>query len=144
MSGIVEVGAKPEVDRTATAAGLLRLRPETVAALRAGKGPKGDPLPSAEVAALLAVKRTPDLLPHCHPIPVSGVDAAFRLHDDGIRGEVTVRARWKTGVEMEALAGVTVGLLCAWDMTKALEKDAHGQYPATRLEDVRVVRKEKG
>lgn len=141
---MVDVGGKPEVDREAEATGFLRLLPATVTALRAGKAPKGDPLPVAQAAALLAAKRTPELLPHCHPIPLASVDARVVVEDAGVRATCVVRARWKTGVEMEALTAVTVALLTVWDMVKSIEKDTRGQYPATRIEDVRVLRKEKG
>lgn len=146
--GIVDVGDKPEVPRRAVAAGRLTLRGETVEALRAGKVEKGDVLEAARTAALLAVKATPDLLPHCHPIPLTRADVAFALEDGeeegvgaGLEATVTVEATYRTGVEMEALTGVTVALLCAWDMVKPLEKDDDGQYPTARIEDVRVVEK---
>lgn len=141
---IVDVSAKPEVDREAEAEGFLRLRPATVAAIRAGKVAKGDPIAASQVAGLLAAKRTPDLLPHCHPIPLASADVRIAVEDAGLRATAVVRARWKTGVEMEALTAVSVALLAAWDMTKSLEKDERGQYPATCIEGLRVVRKEKG
>lgn len=150
--GIVDISGKDDVVRSATAAGRLLLRPETLQALETGKVEKGDVLEAARTAALLAVKRTPDLLPHCHPIPLTGARVAFDL-DEGEAGEageaggaglgvrVTVEATYKTGVEMEALTGVAVALLTAWDMVKPLEKDEDGQYPTARITDVRVVEK---
>ncbi len=144
--GIVDVSAKPEVVRRAVAEGTLRLRADTVAAVRDGTVPKGDVLAVARTAATLAVKNTPLLLPYCHPVPVEAVDVAFDVPDDGdaIRVRVTVQARYRTGVEMEALTGTTVALLTAWDLVKPLEKDDAGQYPDARMTDVRVVEKVKG
>lgn len=141
---IVDVGHKPSVRREAEAAGRLRLKAATVEAIRAGKLEKGDPLAMAQAAGLLAVKRTPDLLPLCHPIPLSGASLEVRATDRGVEARCVVRATHTTGVEMEALAGCAVALLTVWDMVKGLEKDERGQYPATALEDLRVVRKEKG
>jgi len=141
---MVDVSAKPVVPREATAEGHLRLKPETLAALREGRVPKGDVLATARVAAIQAVKKTPDVLPLCHPIPITGVDVRLTVLDESVHAEVTVRADYKTGVEMEALTAVTLALLTVWDMTKALEKDAQGQYPGTALTGVRVVEKRKG
>ena len=141
---MVDVGAKPVVAREATAEGLLRLRPATLEAVRGNRVPKGDVLATARVAAIQAVKKTPDVLPLCHPIPITGVDVTLEVEAEGVRARVTVKADYKTGVEMEALTAVTLALLTVWDMTKALEKDELGQYPSTRLEGVRVVEKHKG
>lgn len=139
--GIVDVGDKEDVPRRAVAAGRLALSPTTVEAIRAGKVDKGDVLAGARVAALMAVKSTPDVLPHCHPIPLTAVDVAWNLADDALEVTVAVEATYKTGVEMEALHGVTVALLVAWDMVKPLEKDEEGRYPDARIADVRVVEK---
>ncbi len=141
---MVDIGAKPDVKRRATARGEIRLRPATVRAIRAGRVEKGDPLASAEVAGLQAIKSTSQVLPHCHPIPLTSASVAFELRSDRVIASTTVEATYKTGVEMEALYGVAVALLTVWDMVKALEKDARGQYPAARIEGVRVVSKEKG
>lgn len=141
---IVDVGGKPRVRREAEARGFLALQRGTVEAIREGQVPKGDVLAVAQVAGLQAVKRTPDLLPLCHPIPLDGATVALALRDDGLECTCTARAMHTTGVEMDALTGCAVALLAAWDMVKALEKDAHGQYPTTALRDLRVVRKEKG
>lgn len=141
---MADVTAKPVVPREAAAEGFLRLRPETLAALRAGTGPKGDPFPVAKLAGILAAKKTPDLIPLCHPLPLTAIEVDAALEEEGVRVRATVRAEAKTGVEMEALAAVTAALLTVWDMTKALEKDETGNYPDTRIEGVRVVRKRKG
>jgi len=100
-------------------------------------------LATAQIAGILAVKRTPELIPLCHPIPITGVDITFDFGEDYIEVTCEVRAYYKTGVEMEALTGVTVALLAIWDMVKAVEKDEKGQYPYTRIENVHVVEKVK-
>jgi cyclic pyranopterin phosphate synthase len=141
---MIDVSAKPVVAREASAAGRLVLKPATARAVREGRIKKGDVLEVSRVAAVQAVKRTPDFLPLCHPIPVEKVTVDFSVGPSYLDAQVAVRAHWKTGVEMEALTGVCAGLLCAWDMTKYLEKDAAGQYPATRIEGLRVLTKRKG
>ncbi len=141
MARMVEVGQKPLVARTATALGRLELRPDTLKALEEARLPKGDALTTARVAAIQAVKSTPTLLPLCHPIPITGIEVDLEIDELGVQCRVRVSATYRTGVEMEALAGVTAGLLCLWDMTKQLEKDDRGQYPTTRIKDVHVVTK---
>ncbi len=142
--GMVDVSSKDIVIRTAEARGFIQLQKKTLSTLRAGTIKKGDPLVFAEAAGMLAVKRTPDLIPHCHPIPVEQVDFRFAVDDDGVDVSCTVKSRGRTGVEMEALLGVTMALNTIWDMVKYLEKDEEGQYPLTRITDVRVVGKTKG
>jgi cyclic pyranopterin phosphate synthase len=141
---MADVGAKPVVPREATAEGFVRLQAATLKALREGAAPKGDPFPVARVAGIMAAKRTPDLVPLCHPIPLTSVEVDLSLEGSGVRCRATVKAEWKTGVEMEALAAVTAALLTVWDMTKALEKDETGNYPHTAIEGVRVASKTKG
>lgn len=141
---MVDVGGKPIVSREAVAEGFLRLSSETVRAIRERKVPKGDPLAVAEVAGILAAKKTSDLIPLCHPIPLTSVSVSLEAQGEGVLARARVRAEWRTGVEMEALLAATTALLTVWDMTKALEKDESGQYPETRLEGVRVVEKRKG
>lgn len=142
-ASVVDVGGKPVVRREAIAAGDLVLSPGTLAAIREKSVKKGDPFAVAEIAGIQAAKATPTLLPLCHPIPLTAVEVRLALLDDRVSATATVRAEWRTGVEMEALAAVTVALLTVWDMTKYLEKDERGQYPATRLSNVRVVSKRK-
>jgi cyclic pyranopterin phosphate synthase len=141
---MIDISAKPVVAREATAVGRLRLKPSTLRAVRDRTIKKGDVVEVSRIAAVQAVKRTPDFLPLCHPIPVEKVTVDFDVGRDHLAVSVTVRAHWKTGVEMEALTGASAALLCAWDMTKYLEKDARGQYPATSVEGLRVVAKRKG
>lgn len=143
MSRMVEVGEKEIVRREAIAEGFLALRPGTLDAISSHAIPKGDVFEVARVAGLLAAKRTPDNLPLCHPIPLTGAEVHLIAEPSGVRARAIVTATWKTGVEMEALSAVTTALLCCWDMVKALEKDEDGQYPETRIEDVRVIKKVK-
>ena len=137
------IHAKPVVYRRAVAEGDLRLGARSRTAIGARRGPKGDALAAGELAGLLGVKRTPELIPHCHPIPLTGATVDVRSTRTGVRARVEVEAVWRTGVEMEALVGVTTALLTVWDMVKDSEKDPKGQYPSARIENVRVVEKEK-
>lgn len=141
---MVNIGSKADVHRRAVASGVIRLKPATIRAIRGRKVEKGDPLATAEVAALHAMKSVWQVLPHCHPIPITAASASFDVRADRVVATTMVEATYKTGVEMEALYGVTVALLTIWDMVKALEKDASGQYPSARIEYLRVVAKEKG
>ena len=140
---MVDVGDKPDTARRAVARGRIRLRPETVDRIREDTVDKGDVLATARVGAVQAVKHTWETIPMCHQIPITNVETAFDLGTDAVTLEVAVETTGKTGCEMEALQGVTTGLGVVWDMVKAAEKDADGQYPATAIEDVRVVAKEK-
>jgi len=144
MAKMVDISRKPDVSRRAVASGEILLRPATIRAIRAGRVEKGDPIRTAEVAALQAMKRVWEVLPHTHPIPITGASAEFAVKRDRVVVTCEVSATYKTGVEMEALYGVAVALLTIWDMVKSLEKDADGQYPSTRIANVRVVAKEKG
>lgn len=141
---MADISDKEVVHRTAEAVGRIKLRKETIAAIRKGEVKKGDPLAVAEVACVLAAKRTPEIVPLCHPLPITSVDAEFTLGDSFIEARCRVAADYKTGVEMEALTGVTAALLTLWDMVKYLEKDEAGQYPTTAITDVRVTEKSKG
>jgi cyclic pyranopterin phosphate synthase len=141
--GMVDVTFKPEVVRIAKAEGFIRLKRETIEAIRENKIPKGDVLSTANIAGILAVKKTPDLIPMCHPIPITSVSIEFNVQDNGIKVTCTVKSVGKTGVEMEALTGVSLALLTIWDMVKALEKDETGNYPHTAVEYIRVVEKVK-
>lgn len=141
--GMVDIGDKDVVERRATARGTIRLKPATIEAIRLGRVDKGDVLAVSEVAAIQAVKDTSRLLPMCHQIPITSIDVRFSLLDASVECTCTVSAYYRTGVEMEALCGVSVGLLSVWDMVKRLEKDEEGQYPDTRMMDIEVVSKHK-
>ncbi|NHN48796.1 cyclic pyranopterin monophosphate synthase MoaC [Halostella sp. JP-L12] len=140
---MVDVGDKPDSARRAVARGRIHLQPSTVDAVREDGIEKGDVLATARVGAVQAVKHTWETIPMCHQIPITNVDTEFDVEEDGIELTVAVETTGKTGCEMEALEGVTTGLNVVWDMVKAAEKDADGQYPDTGIEDVRVVSKEK-
>jgi cyclic pyranopterin phosphate synthase len=144
MARMIDIKAKPDVPRRAVARGTIRLRPRTLAAIRARRVEKGDPIAAAEIAGLQAIKSTWQTLPHCHPIPLTSAAVEFELGKDRVVCRTMVEATYKTGVEMEALYGVSVALLTVWDMVKSLEKDARGQYSSARIEGIRVVSKEKG
>jgi cyclic pyranopterin phosphate synthase len=141
---MVDVSNKPEVFREATATGKILLKPETIKLIRESKTAKGDPLYTAKIAAILAAKRCSDLVPLCHPLPLTKVDVTVQVVDNQTV-EVTplVKTKAQTGVEMEALTAVSVGLLTVWDMTKQYEKDPNGQYPSTAITDIHVVNKFK-
>ena len=141
---MVEITEKPAVGRRAVASGTIRLKETTIEAIKSGEVKKGDVLTVARVAAIQAVKETPRQIPMCHPISINGVEVAFELRSDRVRATVAVTSVGKTGVEMEALAGVSAALLNVWDMVKSREKDETGNYPSTRIEEIRVVEKRKG
>lgn len=140
---MIDVSKKDIVHREAEAEGRIYLKMDTIKAIKEGRVKKGDPLAAAEISCILAVKKTPELIPLCHPIPLTSIDVNFDLEESSLRVWCRVMADYKTGVEMEALAGVTVGLLTVWDMVKYLEKDERGQYPSTSISEVRVIEKRK-
>lgn len=141
---MVDISAKAEVSRVAVAKGRIYLRSGTLQAIREGKTLKGNVLATARVAATLAVKDTARLIPMCHPIPIGSITIDFSEGDGYIEATARVKTYGKTGVEMEALTGVSVALLTVWDMVKSAEKDENGQYPVTRIDNVHVVEKLKG
>jgi cyclic pyranopterin phosphate synthase len=141
---MIDISGKEVVHREAEAEGVINLRKETVDAIKNGEIKKGDPLQAAEIACMLAVKKTPELIPLCHPIPITSINTEFELGDDSVTARCRVVADYRTGVEMETLAGVTAALLTVWDMVKYLEKDEGGQYPTTTITGIRVLEKTKG
>ena len=124
MSGMVDVSDKPATDRTACAEGILTCRPETLAEVRAGTAPKARAVETAELAGVMAAKRTADLIPLCHPLPLTKVAVTIEPDDalPGFRVRSEVRAHGPTGVEMEALAAVSVACLTLFDMLKAIDR----------------------
>ena len=134
---MVDVTAKDVTARTATARGRVEVSAEVVALLRDGTVPKGDVIATARIAGIMAAKRTPDLVPLCHPVAVGGVDVDLVVHDDAVAITATVRTADRTGVEMEALTAVSVAALTVVDMVKAVDK-------AARITDVEVVAKVGG
>ncbi|MDI9642306.1 MAG: cyclic pyranopterin monophosphate synthase MoaC [Archaeoglobales archaeon] len=140
---MVDVSNKEEVLRIAIAEGFIRLKRETIEAILNEKVVKGDVLATANIAGVLAVKKTPEIIPMCHPIPITSISLDFSVEKEGIRVRCMVKAIAKTGVEMEAITGVSVALLTIWDMVKSLEKDESGNYPSTCIENVKVLEKVK-
>jgi cyclic pyranopterin phosphate synthase len=134
---MVDVGAKAVSARTAVAAGRVLISSEVVALLRGDGVPKGDALGVARIAGIMAAKRTPDLVPLCHPIALSGVTVDLSVLDDAVEVTATVTTADRTGVEMEALTAVSVAGLALVDMVKAVDK-------AAVITDVRLLRKEGG
>ncbi|MEV4252422.1 cyclic pyranopterin monophosphate synthase MoaC [Spirillospora sp. NPDC049652] len=134
---MVDVSAKSVTTRTATATGFVQLSPACVSALRAGAVPKGDALSVARIAGIMGAKRTPDLVPLCHPIALHGVEVELVVEDEGVAIEALVRTADRTGVEMEALTAVTVAALALIDMVKAVD-------PAAVITNVRVDEKTGG
>jgi cyclic pyranopterin phosphate synthase len=141
---MVDVSGKAETFREATATGKIRLKPATVNLIREGKIAKGDPLYTAKIAGVLAAKKTSELIPLCHQLPLTSVEVEAKIVEKTtVEVTATVKTKAQTGVEMEALAAASVGLLTIWDMVKQYEKDAAGQYPNTAIDDIHVVRKLK-
>ena len=141
---MVDVSGKAEVFREATAKGRIRLKPETVNLIREEKIAKGSPLYTAKIAGVLAAKKTSELVPLCHPLPLTSVEVEAEIVEKtAVEVTATVKTRAQTGVEMEALTAVSVGLLTVWDMVKQYEKDTAGQYPNTAIENIHVVKKMK-
>jgi cyclic pyranopterin phosphate synthase len=136
---MVDVGDKPETARVAAAKGELVTALETLDVLEHGEAPKGDPLVIAQIAGIQAAKRTAELIPLCHQLPLSRVDVWLEIDRDlpGIRAEAEARITARTGVEMEALTAVTVALLTVYDMLKAVDR-------SMRIDNVRVTRKSGG
>jgi len=136
---MVDVGFKDPSERIAIAKGQIVLKPETVALIRAGSMKKGDVLTVAQIAGIQAAKKTSELIPLCHPLPINQISVILTLDDDlpGVRIEATVKTYGKTGVEMEALTAVSVAALTVYDMIKAVEKTA-------LIENIRLSEKRGG
>ncbi|WP_373488458.1 cyclic pyranopterin monophosphate synthase MoaC [Blastomonas sp.] len=119
---MVDVSSKPDTMREAVAEGVIAMQPPVIAAIKAGDIKKGDVLGTARIAGIMAAKRTSDLIPLCHPLPISSVSVDFNYVETGIHVETKVRTSGKTGVEMEALTAASIALLTIYDMAKALDK----------------------
>jgi len=134
---MVDVTEKPVTKRTATASGFVKMQPDTINAIRERRTPKGDPLETARLAGIMAAKQTSNLIPLCHPLPISHADVQAEVKDNGIALVSTVTTDGKTGVEMEALTAVSVAALTIYDMCKALDK-------AIEISDIRLESKTGG
>ncbi len=136
---MVDVGSKDVTDREARASGRIRMEPATMTVLLGGSAPKGDVLAVARIAGIQAAKKTPDLIPLCHVLPLTGCEVAFRPEPETstLHVEATVRCKGRTGVEMEALVAVSTACLTVYDMLKAIDR-------GMTIEDVRLVSKSGG
>ena len=143
IDAIVDITNKKDTVRIATASGNLRLNEKSIDAIRNKSVKKGDVIEASTVAAIQAVKETPRIIPHCHPIPLQACDVNWNIENDLLRCTVTVKATYKTGIEMEAITGVCAGLLCALDMVKSFEKDEQGLYPETTIDEIKIIDKVK-
>lgn len=136
---MVDVSEKSETDRVAVAAGRVKVNAETFALIKSGGMKKGDVLGTAQIAGIMGAKKTPDIIPMCHPIMLSGVDIDFELNEAELSVEITATAKCTgaTGVEMEALTAVSVAALTVYDMCKAVQKDME-------ITDIRLLKKSGG
>ena len=134
---MVDVADRPQTPREAVAEGFIRMEPAVLALVLEGRAAKGDVLAVARVAAIQAAKRTGDLIPLCHPLPLDGVDVRFEVHDAGVRVEATARCTGRTGVEMEALTACSVAGLTVIDMLKAIDR-------TLQIDGVRLLAKSGG
>ncbi len=141
---MIDISEKDSILRIATASGKIYLKNETIERIKNNDIRKGDVFTIAKIAAINAVKKVPDLIPLCHPIPISSIDIDFDYEGENtIIVKCTVKSISKTGVEMEALMGVNIALLNIWDVVKMYEKDSKGQYPITAITEVKVDEKIK-
>lgn len=136
-AAMVDVSAKPETDRTATARVRVLMRPATLAMIREGTAKKGDVLGVARVAGIMAAKRTSELIPLCHPIPINAVTLELSAEHEAVEIAATVRTRGQTGVEMEALTAASVAALTVYDMCKSVDR-------GMRIDALRLVHKAGG
>ncbi len=134
---MVDVSAKAETSREATAKGRVIMRPETLALIAAGGAPKGDVLAAARMAGIMAAKQTASLIPLCHPLPLASVSVDLTLNETGVDIAATVRTTGRTGVEMEALTAVSIAALTIYDMVKAVDR-------GMSIEAIRIVAKSGG
>ena len=134
---MVDVSAKPVTQRTAEASARVLMSKETVAAIRQRQTPKGDPIEATRLAGIMGAKRTAELIPLCHPLPISHVEVSISLSEDGAEIAATVSTSAQTGVEMEALTAASVAALTLYDMCKAIEK-------GIVITDIRLERKSGG
>ncbi|NHI94413.1 MAG: cyclic pyranopterin monophosphate synthase MoaC [Candidatus Lokiarchaeota archaeon] len=142
---MIDISEKKDSLRIAIAEGKIKLKKSTIKLIKENKIKKGDVLSNGELAAINAVKKTPDFIFLAHPIPIMGIEVNFEIDLDNafIKARVEVKSQGKTGVELEAILGVQIALLTIWDMTKYVEKDKDGQYPETEIVEVKVIKKIK-
>lgn len=143
VRGMIDISSKEIIKRTARVSGEIILNTTSIAAIKDGTNPKGDVLENAKLAAVHAVKKTPDLVFLAHPIRITSVKVDFELLDDRVKCMVEVNTIEKTGVEIEAMAGVMNALLAIFDLSKRYEKDDFGQYLTTKIVNIEVIEKIK-
>ncbi|MEB2792956.1 MAG: cyclic pyranopterin monophosphate synthase MoaC [Caldisphaeraceae archaeon] len=144
MVHMIDVTEKPVVYREATASGEIKLKKETIKRIVDHEVEKGDVASVASVAAIMMAKDASKIIPLAHPLPITGVNVDISYNEESVKVLVRVKTKAETGVEMDALAGVMAALLSIWDMVKAYEKDENGQYPETKIFNVKVESKIKG
>lgn len=140
---MVDISEKKDVLRIARAEGFIKLKTQTIEAIKKDTIAKGNVLAVSRTAGIMGAKRTSELIPMCHPIPVTSITVDFDILPHGIKAISEVKTQGKTGVEMEALTAVSIALLTVWDMVKSMEKDESGNYPGTAIENIRVMEKIK-
>ena len=141
---MIDITEKKIVSREAIASGKIFLKKETIKKIKNKQIEKGDVLETARIAGINAVKQTQLLIPHCHQIPINFAGLEFNFSNNFVEAICTAKAEAKTGLEMEALVGVSICLNTIWDMVKYLEKNRAGQYPTTRITEIKIVKKVKG
>jgi cyclic pyranopterin phosphate synthase len=142
---MVDISEKPEVFREATATGIIKLKQKTIRLIKEGKIAKGDPLYTAKIAGILAAKKTSEIIPLCHPLPLTNVQIETKILDNStLQVSSTIKTNAQTGIEMEALVATAMSLLTIWDMVKQYEKNSKGQYPFTVIRNIQVAKKVKG
>ncbi len=140
---MVDISDKGDVVRIARAEGFIKLKEETLKAIEDDSVSKGNVFATARIAGIMAGKKTHEIIPLCHQIPITSISVDFSVEKDGVRAVVEVKSVGKTGVEMEAITATSVALLTIWDMVKSLEKDETGNYPHTEIRSIRVTEKRK-
>ncbi|BDB97707.1 cyclic pyranopterin monophosphate synthase MoaC [Saccharolobus caldissimus] len=140
---MIDVSNKTITLREAEAEGFIKLKKETIQKIIENEIEKGNVISIAKTAGILAAKKTSELIPLCHLIPLENVEIDIKIEDEGLRVISKVKAHYKTGVEMEALVATAIALLTIWDMVKKYEKDDKGQYPYTLIKEIKVINKIK-
>ena len=141
---MIDITDKKNIFRTAKASGKIILKEETIQRIKNNQVQKGDVFTIAKIAAINGVKKVSDLIPLCHPIPINHISIEYKIEDHkSISVCCIVKSYAKTGVEMEALTGVSIALLNIWDVVKMYEKDEQGQYPDTYITEIKVNEKIK-
>ena len=140
---MIDISKKKEIARTATAYGRIKLKSETIKLIKNKQVEKGDVFEIAKAAGMLAVKKTPEMIPHCHQIPITSININIEIFDNYLVVIVEVKTIAKTGVEIDALCGASAALLTLWDVVKKYEKDENGQYPDTEICEIKILEKIK-